>query len=59
MPAVVTADHPLVAHRLATLRDRDSPNAAFRTALSELSMLLVYEATRTVPTTEVTAFRFG
>jgi uracil phosphoribosyltransferase len=54
MPVVVTADHPVVAHRLAALRDRDTPNAAFRAALAELSMLLVYEATRSVPTVDVT-----
>jgi uracil phosphoribosyltransferase len=54
MPAVVTVDHPLAAHRLARLRDRDTPNAAFRSALAELSMLLVYEATRTLPTVEAT-----
>jgi uracil phosphoribosyltransferase len=50
MPAVVTADHPIVAQRLAALRDRDTANPAFRAALAELSMLLVYEATRSLPT---------
>lgn len=39
-------DHPLVAARLTTLRDVRTDNAAFRAALHELTLLLVYEATR-------------
>jgi uracil phosphoribosyltransferase len=54
MPDVLTVAHPLVAHRLAVLRDRDTPNAAFRAALRELSGLLVYEGCRTLPTTATT-----
>lgn len=39
-------DHPLAAVRLTTLRDETTDNAAFRAALGELSLMLVYEATR-------------
>jgi uracil phosphoribosyltransferase len=39
-------DHPLAAVRLTTLRDENTDNAAFRAALGELSLMLVYEATR-------------
>jgi uracil phosphoribosyltransferase len=39
-------DHPLVAQRLTTMRDRGTGNAAFRAALGELTVMLVYEATR-------------
>jgi uracil phosphoribosyltransferase len=46
-PLVV--DHPLAAERLTTLRDERTPNPDFRRALSELSWLLVYEATRSLP----------
>lgn len=39
-------DHPIVAARLAVMRDERSSNAEFRAALRELATLLVYEATR-------------
>ncbi len=39
-------DHPLARARLSTLRDRDTDNAAFRAALRELTLMLIYEATR-------------
>lgn len=43
-------DHPLIADRLTTLRDARTDPAVFRAALRELSTLLVYEATRDLPT---------
>jgi uracil phosphoribosyltransferase len=43
---VRVVDHPLAAVRLTTLRDENSDNAEFRAALGELSLMLVYEATR-------------
>ncbi len=39
-------DHPLAAARLTTMRDANTDNAGFRTALRELTTMLVYEATR-------------
>jgi uracil phosphoribosyltransferase len=42
-------DHPLAARRLTHLRDKNTDNAGFRQALRELSNMLVYEATRTLP----------
>jgi uracil phosphoribosyltransferase len=39
-------NHPLAAVRLTALRDERTHNAAFRAALGELTMMLVYEATR-------------
>src|SRR5882757_9486114 len=39
-------DHPLAKARLTTLRDERTDNAAFRAALSDLTMMLIYEATR-------------
>lgn len=38
--------HPLVAHKLALLRDRESEPKKFRELVREISMLLCYEATR-------------
>ena len=43
---VCVIDHPLAKARLTTLRDERTENAAFRTALAELTHMLVYEATR-------------
>jgi uracil phosphoribosyltransferase len=42
-------DHPLAAVRLTALRDQNTDNAAFRAALGELTLMLVYEATRDAP----------
>jgi uracil phosphoribosyltransferase len=46
----LVVDHPIVRARLSVMRDRDSSNAEFRAALRELATLLVYEATRDLPT---------
>ncbi|MGD9622892.1 MAG: uracil phosphoribosyltransferase [Mycolicibacterium sp.] len=43
---VRVVDHPLAAARLTTLRDERTDNASFRLALRDLTMMLVYEATR-------------
>jgi len=42
------ADHPLVAHKLTTLRDQDTDSPTFRGLADELVTLLAYEATRDV-----------
>jgi uracil phosphoribosyltransferase len=46
---VRVVDHPLAAVRLTALRDKNTGNAAFRAALGELTLMLVYEATRDAP----------
>jgi uracil phosphoribosyltransferase len=51
---VRVVNHPLAAVRLAALRDENTDNAGFRAALGELSLMLVYEATRDVPREIVT-----
>jgi uracil phosphoribosyltransferase len=38
--------HPLIEHKLAILRNKDTSNQLFRATLNELSYLLVYEITR-------------
>jgi uracil phosphoribosyltransferase len=45
---VRVVDHPLAAARLTTLRDERTENAGFRAALRDLTLMLVYEATRDV-----------
>jgi uracil phosphoribosyltransferase len=46
--------HPLVEDVLAALRDRDTPNAAFRQLAHRVSLLLVAEATRDLPLADAT-----
>ncbi|HEY1489197.1 MAG TPA: uracil phosphoribosyltransferase [Micromonosporaceae bacterium] len=46
---VCVVDHPLAAIRLTALRDEKTDNAAFRAALADLTLMLVYEATRDMP----------
>ncbi|WP_427016323.1 uracil phosphoribosyltransferase [Pseudarthrobacter sp. P1] len=45
---VIVADHPLVAHKLTVLRDKNTPSPVFRQLTEELVTLLAYEATREV-----------
>lgn len=51
---VEVLDHPLAAIALTVLRDENTPRPTFRAALHDLAMMLVYEATRTLPTVPVT-----
>jgi uracil phosphoribosyltransferase len=44
------ADHPLVAHKLTVLRNKDTTSPTFRLLVDELVTLLAYEATREVRT---------
>jgi uracil phosphoribosyltransferase len=46
---VRVVDHPLAAARLTTLRDERTRRAEFRAALRDLTLMLVYEATRDAP----------
>lgn len=45
---VTVLDHPLVAHKLTVLRDRNTTSPVFRLLVEELVTLLAYEATRGV-----------
>jgi uracil phosphoribosyltransferase len=46
---VVEVDHPLAKARLTTMRDARTDSAAFRAALHELTVMLIYEAMRSAP----------
>ena len=48
---VIALDHPLVAHKLTVLRDRNTHSSTFRQLADELVTLLAYEATRNVAVT--------
>ncbi|GHD00615.1 uracil phosphoribosyltransferase [Zhihengliuella salsuginis] len=46
-------DHPLVAHKVSVLRDKNTSSPVFRQLTDELVTLLAYEATDEVKTVEV------
>ena len=53
MGKVFIMDHPLVHHKLAVLRNKETPVKEFRELVSEIAGLMCYEATRDLPTMEV------
>ena len=50
---ITEVDHPLARQALTVLRDVDTDRTAFRHAMDDLAVLLVYEATRSLQTREV------
>jgi len=48
------AQHPLISHKLTMLRDKNTDTKMFRELISEISMLLFYEATRDLNLTKTT-----
>ncbi len=53
MAKVVIMDHPLIQHKLTFLRDKNTGSMEFRNLVSEIAMLMCYEATRDLPLEEV------
>lgn len=53
MSKVHVFDHPLIQHKLSIMRDKNTGAKEFRELLEEISMLMVYEVTRDLPTEEV------
>jgi uracil phosphoribosyltransferase len=51
--AVIEVQHPLVQHKLAYLRDKNTPTVHFRKLVNEVTLLLTYEATKDLPTEDV------
>lgn len=50
---VFVMNHPLIQHKISLLRDRDTGVKEFREMISEIAMLMCYEATRNLPLKEV------
>lgn len=46
-------EHPLILHKLSILRDKNTSVKEFREIVSEIAMLMCYEATRDLPMEEV------
>ena len=46
-------DHPLIQHKISLMRDRNTGTKEFRELVSEIAMLICYEATRDLPLKEI------
>ena len=46
-------DHPLLQHKVSLLRDKNTGSKEFRELVSEIGMLMTYEATRDLPLKQV------
>ena len=53
MAAVVIMDHPLIQHKIGIMRRKDTSTKEFRDLVSEVAMLICYEATRNLPLKDV------
>ena len=53
MGTVTVLEHPLIQHKLAILRNKETSVKEFRELISEIAGLMCYEATRNLPTMEV------
>lgn len=53
MSKTMVVEHPLVQHKVSLLRSKNTGTKEFKELVSELAMLLCYEATRDLPTEEV------
>ena len=53
MSTVCVFDHPLIQHKLSILRDKNTSVKEFREIISEIAMLMCYEATRDLPLEDV------
>ena len=49
MSKVCVFDHPLIQHKLSIMRDKSTSVKEFRELVSEIAMLMCYEATRDLP----------
>ena len=46
-------DHPLIRHKLAIIRNKDTDTKQFREIISELATLMAYESFKDVPTQQI------
>ncbi|WP_053954744.1 uracil phosphoribosyltransferase [Inediibacterium massiliense] len=53
MSNVFVMDHPLIQHKLTLLRDKNTGSKEFREVVKEISILMAYEVTRSLPLEEV------
>ena len=53
MSKVIVMDHPLIQHKIGWIRRKETGSKDFRTLVSEISMLMRYEATRDLKLSDV------
>ena len=53
MSKVVVMDHPLIQHKIGLIRREETGSKDFRTLVSEIAMLMCYEATRDLKLVDV------
>ena len=53
MSKPIITDHPLIQHKVTLIRDKNTPSKEFRELVSEIAMLMCYEATRDLPLKEI------
>lgn len=53
MSKVVVMDHPLIQHKIGIIRKKETGTKDFRQNISEIAMLMCYEATRDLPLADV------
>ena len=54
MAKVVIMDHPLIKHKIGYIRREETGTKDFRQTVSEIAMLICYEATRDLELSDVT-----
>ena len=53
MAKIVVMDHPLIQHKIGWIRRKETGSKDFRTLVSEIAMLMCYEATRDLKLSDV------
>ena len=53
MGKLFISEHPLIQHKMAMLRDKNTHTKEFKELVKEITMLLTYEATREMPVSGV------
>ncbi len=53
MSNVIVMDHPLIHHKIGIMRRKTTSTKEFRDLVSEVAMLICYEATRTLPLADI------
>lgn len=53
MSKVVVMNHPLIKHKIGIMRRKNTSTKEFRDLVSEVAMLICYEATRELPLTDI------
>ena len=52
-PNIIITNHPLIQHKITKLRDKSTGTAEFRSIVSEIAMLMAFEAMRDLDTEDI------